>query len=80
MYKCCYLNDQEQEIIKAGGLLKDGQGCPKPATFEVLDLSDADPYLRATQSCEDHVGKLLGHRPDVTTPVDCWEVIALEQA
>ena len=61
---CCYINTEHQ-------------GCENRATFEIRDMSDPDPYSCYTPGCEDHVGALLGHRLEIESPVDRWEVTGL---
>lgn len=51
--------------------------CFKPAEFEILDLSDPDPYSANTHACAADVGYLLGHRPGLANPENRWEVNAL---
>lgn len=49
--------------------------CENPATFEIRDMGDSDPYSCYTHACDDHVGHLLGHRVGVPDDAqDLWEV------
>jgi hypothetical protein len=61
---CCYL---ENNVAPCGAL----------ATVEIRDTSDPDPYSCTTQSCDDHIGKLLGHRDGDFQSRDSWMVNAL---
>lgn len=56
-------------------------GCNDPATVEIMDQADPDPYTSTLHSCDVHIGEMLTHEPSL--PDDApneWLVRFLEQA
>lgn len=58
--------------------------CDKPAEFEIITsrskggIAGPDAYSDNTDSCEEHVGRLLGHQPDAVRPEEIyWQVIPI---
>lgn len=51
--------------------------CTEPAAFTIYDDNDRSPS-QATESCEAHVGALLGSVPPVE-PTGPWTVVALDE-
>ena len=51
-------------------------GCEKTAEFEIWDETERRPDVGPADSCEEHVGTLLGSVPP-TDPVGPWRVIAI---
>lgn len=51
-------------------------GCEKTATVEIYDTNESRPDCGATDSCDDHVGHLLGSVPP-TISTGQWTVVLI---
>jgi len=51
-------------------------GCESVATFEIWDENERRPDIGPTDSCEKHVGDLLGSVPP-TEPIGPWRVMVI---
>jgi len=55
-------------------------GCGEKAEFQIIDKNDSDPYSCITDSCQKHVGDLIGHRQGVEVTegvLSEWAVVEL---
>lgn len=53
-------------------------GCDKKATVEIYDGNERRPDCGVTDSCDDHVGHLLGSVPP-TSPTGPWTVVLISE-
>lgn len=52
-------------------------GCSKPAEFQITDEGETMIYDAMTDSCEDHLGVLIGSVPP-TEPKGPWRIDLIE--
>lgn len=77
---CCFIPEEEREAIEKAPSAAEAQvlGCQEDAEFEIIDQGDPNPYTCITHACIDHVGRLLGHAPNLSPEtLNRWEVRSL---